>query len=36
MEGQSIVAIHLRNRTADAPDMQEVLTSFHLVSARPP
>lgn len=26
MECQSIVAIHLKNRSGDAPDMQEVLT----------
>lgn len=28
MECQNIVAIHLKNRTGDAPDVQEVLTDY--------
>ncbi len=28
MECQSIVAVHLKNRTGDAPDVQEVFTDY--------
>jgi len=35
MECQSIVAIHLKNRTDDAPGVQEVLTDYgHMIRVR--